>query len=65
MESIVDSRERERTKPLSILEKLLEGIGELPFGFLNAVAGTSLMLYFVQIIGVSASSIRLLVGLAF
>ena len=29
MESIVYSRERERTKPLSILKKLIYGIGEL------------------------------------
>ena len=65
MESIVYSRERERTKPLSILKKLIYGIGELPFGLLNGVTGTGLMLYYVQIIGVSASSIGLLIGFAF
>ena len=65
MESIVDPREHERTKPLSILKKLIYGIGELPFGFLNAVTGTSLMLYYVQIIGISVSSIGHLIGLAF
>jgi hypothetical protein len=40
MESIVYSRERERTKPLSILKKLIYGIGELPFGLLSGVTGT-------------------------
>jgi hypothetical protein len=65
MESIVYFRERKRTKPLSILKKLIYGIGELPFGLLNGVTGTFLMLYYVQIIGVSASSIGLLLGLAF
>ena len=64
MESIVYARERERTKPLGISKKLIYGVGEMPYGILNSVIGTFLMLYYVQIIGLSASSIGLLIGLA-
>ena len=63
-ESIVYARERERTKPLGISKKLIYGIGELPYGILNSVIGTFVMLYYVQIIGLSASSVGLLIGLA-
>jgi Na+/melibiose symporter-like transporter len=65
MESIVYSRERERTKPLKLSKKLIYGIGELPYGLLDSITGTFLMLYYVQIMGVSASSIGVLIGLAF
>ena len=46
MESIVDSRERERTEAPQHPEKLLDGIGELPFVFLNAVYPLRTILYF-------------------
>ena len=61
IESIVYARERERTKPLGISKKLIYGIGEMPYGILNSVIGTFLMLYYVQIIGLSASSVGLLI----
>ena len=64
IESIVYTRERERTKRLGISKKLIYGIGEMPFGILNSIIGTFLMLYYVQIIGLSASSVGLLIGLA-
>ena len=64
IESIVYTRERERTKRLGISKKLIYGIGEMPYGILNSVIGTFLMLYYVQIIGLSASSVGLLIGLA-
>lgn len=64
METIAYTRQQQRTKPLGLAKKLIYGLGELPYGILNSVIGTFLMLYYVQIIGVSASSIGLLIGLA-
>lgn len=57
-------RERERTGKLSLKTKIIYALGEMPGSHMNGAIGGLLALYYNQILGVSASTISIGMGLA-
>ena len=57
-------RERDRRGKVPLRTKLIYGLGEMPGSHMNSAIGTLLALYYNQILGVSASTISIGMGLA-
>lgn len=57
-------RERERTGKLPLKTKIIYALGEMPGSHMNGAIGGLLALYYNQILGVSASTISIGMGLA-
>ncbi len=57
-------RESERTGKLSLKTKIIYALGEMPGSHMNSAIGAFLALYYNQILGVSASTISIAMGLA-
>jgi Na+/melibiose symporter-like transporter len=57
-------RERERTGKVSLKTKIIYALGEMPGSHMNGAIGGLLALYYNQILGVSASTISIGMGLA-
>lgn len=57
-------RALDRPGPLGVVSKLLYAWGEMPGSHMNFAIGTFLLLYYNQILGVSATTVSLAMGLA-
>ena len=57
-------RESERTGKLPLKTKIIYALGEMPGSHMNSAIGALLALYYNQILGVSASTISIAMGLA-
>ncbi|MEM7077237.1 MAG: MFS transporter [Pseudomonadota bacterium] len=57
-------RERERSGPLRALTKFLYAWGEMPGSHMNFAIGVFLLLYYNQILGVSATAVSIAAGVA-
>lgn len=58
------ARPQERSTPLSLKTKLLYAWGEMPGSHMNFAIGVFLLLYYNQILGVSATAVSLAMGAA-
>ena len=57
-------RAQERGDKVSLKTKIIYGLGEMPGSHMNSAIGTLLALYYNQILGVSASTIAIGMGVA-
>ena len=64
MERAAFWRESERTGKLPLKTKIIYALGEMPGSHMNSAIGAFLALYYNQILGVSASTISIAMGLA-
>ena len=64
MEKAAFWRESERTGKLPLKTKIIYALGEMPGSHMNSAIGAFLALYYNQILGVSASTISIAMGLA-
>ena len=64
METAAFWRESERTGKLPLKTKIIYALGEMPGSHMNSAIGAFLALYYNQILGVSASTISIAMGLA-
>ena len=64
MERAAFWRESERTGQLPLKTKIIYALGEMPGSHMNSAIGAFLALYYNQILGVSASTISIAMGLA-
>ena len=64
MERAAFWRESERTGKLPLKTKIIYALGEMPGSHMNSAIGALLALYYNQILGVSASTISIAMGLA-
>ena len=64
MEKVSFLRERKRLGKVPLKTKIIYALGELPGSHMNSAIGTLLALYYNQILGVSASTIAIGMGVA-
>lgn len=57
-------REKEREGPLSIKTKVFYAFGEMPGAYMNLAIGMFALIYYSVVLGVSASTVGLVLGLA-
>ena len=57
-------RAQDRTGKVSLRTKLIYGLGEMPGSHMNSAIGVLLALYYNQVLGISASTISIGMGLA-